>query len=70
MRGGPVVRLFVLAKDGRGLRMIGVHFDIDAAADEVRRFEQAGWTTTTVAGFDLSDVMQSHPAWFEIKGDS
>jgi len=60
----------VLAKDRAGLRMVGVHFDLDAAAEEAERATGCGWEVTTVGGFDLQDVMQSHPAWFRIEEDS
>jgi len=75
MRGGSVVRLFVLAKDATGLRGLRV-FTQDETAQTCRAeeseiaFQDCGFVTTQVVGFDLQDVMQSHPAWFRIKEDS
>lgn len=63
------MRLFVLAKDESGLRAVAVHADLDHAAAEITNFQGRGFEAIGVGGFDLQDVMQSHPAWFEIKGD-
>jgi hypothetical protein len=72
MRGGAVVRLFVLAKDDSGLRELAVTREGQNQAAEAKRafFEGIGYESIVVVGFDLQDVMQSHPAWFRIKGDS
>jgi len=64
------VRLFVLAKDASGLREVAVFKP--EAEDHATRFQrfrgqEQGMATTIVAGFDLSDVMASHPAWFRIE---
>ena len=58
------MRLFVLAKDGSGLRMLVIHHEVDEAQKAVETARGQGLETTTVCGFDLADVMRSHPAWF------
>ena len=58
------MRLFVLAKDRSGLRMLVIHHEVDEAQKAVATCSDEGLETTTVCGFDLEDVMRSHPAWF------
>lgn len=62
------MRLFVVAKDARGVRALLVVMASEEAKAERQgeSWRSQGFEVKTILAADLRDAMQSYPSWFEV----